>query len=341
MDAHLTENMELTPFFKLPSSQLIGSLGSVAPIILMILLLLLCFPFKKKRHRLSIRTRKKDLNMSELIELTKLEDGFSPERESLSDQSLLKGNTLPSHQAQKQSNGFSSELQQGNADSPKYTQVINSSQQTVEKLNMNQQRNLSPQAPGSNVPPPSPLQFRKLPVIPKEAYLSRMLPSTQNLDTLVYESIGIKEQELSSKDWLEGRTGCQMVSSDNLICSTTHGVGAGPVVLGGKDSEVAGSNNMPVQLSPAQPYQESHGQLQEMAPEKEAPQAQLESDSRRLSAMYARVCKRTKASQPVQPENRDEPKEQEEEEPPPIPEKCFEHIYESLNVDGEMQDGGL
>lgn len=47
MAAHLTENMELTSFFKLPSSQLIGSLGSVAPIVLMILLLLLCFPFKR------------------------------------------------------------------------------------------------------------------------------------------------------------------------------------------------------------------------------------------------------------------------------------------------------
>ncbi|XP_058020768.1 uncharacterized protein LOC131189016 isoform X2 [Ahaetulla prasina] len=341
MAAHLTENMELTSFFKLPSSQLIGSLGSVAPIILMILLLLLCFPFKKKKHRLSIRTRKKDINMSELIDLTKLEDGLPPERESLSDQSLHKGNTLPSHQAQEQSNGFSSDLQQGNADPPKYTQVVNSSQQTMEKLNMNQQRKLSPQAPGSNVPSPSPLQFRKLPVTPKEACLSRMLPLTQNLDNLVYESIGIKEQELYSKDWLEGRTGCQMEANDNPICAMTHGSGTLPVALGGKDSEVAGSNNVHMQLSPAQPCQESYGQLQERAPEKEAPRAQLESDSRRLSAMYARVCKRTKASQALQPENRDEPKEQEEEEPPPIPEKCFEHVYESLKVHGEMQDGGL
>ncbi|XP_013923892.1 PREDICTED: uncharacterized protein LOC106550492 [Thamnophis sirtalis] len=342
MAAHLTENMELTSFFKLPSSQLIGSLGSVAPIVLMILLLLLCFPFKKKKHRLSIRTRKKDLNMSELIDLTKLEDGLSPERESLSDQRLHKGNTLPSRQAQEQSNGFSSELQQGNADSPKHTQVVNSRHQTMEKLNINQQRNLSPQAPGSNVSSPSSLQFRKLPVTPKEACRSRMLPLTQNLDNLVYESIGIKEQELYSQEGLEGRTGCQMAANDNSITATTHGSGAGPVALGGKDSEAAGSNNVHVPLCPAQPCQESCGQLQEMAPEQEAPQAQLESDSRRLSAMYARVCKRTKASQPMQPENRDEPKEQEEEEePPPIPEKCFEHIYESLKVYDKLHDGGL
>ncbi|KAM3854517.1 uncharacterized protein M6D78_000046 [Vipera latastei] len=342
MTAHLTENMELTPFFKLPSSQLIGSLGSVAPIVLMILLLLLCFPFKKKKHRLSIRTRKKDLNMSELIDLTKLEDGLPPERKSLADQCLRTGNTLPSHQAKQQSNGFSSELQQGNADSPKYTQVVNSSQQRMEKLNMNHQRNLSPPAPGSNVPSPSPLQFRKLPVTPKEACLSRMLPLTQNLDNQVYESVGTKEQELYSKDWLEGRTGCQMAANNNnSICATTHRFGAGPMELGGKDSEAAGSNNMHVQLSPAETCQESYGQLQDMAPEKEALQAQLESDSRRLSAMYARVCKRTKAPQPVQPENHDEPKKQEEEEPPPIPEKCFEHIYESLNIEAEMQVGDL
>lgn len=207
---------------------------------------------------------------------------------------------------------------------------------------MNHQRNLSPPAPGSNVPSSSRLQFRKLPVTPKEACLSRMLPLTQNLDSQVYERVGTKEQELYSKDWLEGRTGCQMAANNNnSICAMTQRFGAGPMELGGKDSEAAGSNNMHVQLSPAETCQESYGQLQDMAPEKEAPQAQLESDSRRLSAMYARVCKRTKAPQPVQPENHDEPKKQEEEEPPPIPEKCFEHIYESLNIEAEMQVGDL
>ncbi|XP_070590978.1 uncharacterized protein [Erythrolamprus reginae] len=339
MAAHLKENMELTSFFKLPSSQLIKSLGSVAPIVLMILLLLLCFPFKKKKHRFSVRTRKNDLNMSELIDLTKLEDGSPPQREFLSDQSLHKGNTLPSHQAQEQSNGFPSELQQGKADSPKYTQVVISSQQTMEKPNTNQRRNLSPEAPGSNVSSPSPLHFRKLPATPKEACLSTMSPLTHNLDNLVYESIAIKEEELYSKDRLEEKTVCLMEANDNSICAVTHGFGARPVALGGKDSEVPRSIKVHAQLSPAQPGQESCGQLQETPPEKEAPQAQLEPDSRRLSAMYARVCKRTKASQPVQPENRDQPKKQEEEEPPPVPEKHFEHIYESLKVVCEGQDG--
>ncbi|XP_063156638.1 uncharacterized protein LOC134495267 [Candoia aspera] len=332
--------MEITPSFKFPSSQLMGNLGFVAPVLLMILLLLLCSPFKKKKRQLSARIVKRDLNMSELISMTKLGDGLPLERKSLADRCLCKGNTLPSHQAEQQSNGFSSELQQGNADSSKYTQVVNSSQQRMEKLNISHQRNLSPEAPGSNIPSPSPLQFRKLPVTPKEVCISRMLPLTQNLDNQVYESIGTEGQELCTNDWLEGRKGSQLTANKNSICATAHGFGAGPVELGGKDSEAAGSSSTHVQLSSTPQCQESYGQLQEMTPEKEVP-PQLDSDSRRLSAMYARVCKRTKASQPVQPEKHDEPMEQEEEEPPPIPEKCFEHIYESLNIDSEMQVGGL
>ncbi|XP_025021027.1 uncharacterized protein LOC103066363 [Python bivittatus] len=331
--------MEIIPSFNFPFSQLTGNLASVAPIILVILLLVLCSPFKKKKRHLSTRTVKRDINTSELLNMTKLEDGLPLERKSLADQCLRKGNTLPSHQAEQQSNGFSSELQQENADSSKCTQVVNSSQQKMEQLNVSHQRNLGSQAPGSNIPSPSPLQFRKLPVTPREACISRMLPLTQNLDNQVYESIGIKEQELCTKDWLEGRKGSQSAANKKSICGTAHGFGAGPAELGGKDSEAAGSNSTQAQLSPAPQCQESYGQLQEMLPEKEAP-PQLDSDSRRLSAMYARVCKRTKASQPVQPENHDEPMEQEEEEPPPIPEKCFELIYESLDIDSEMQVGG-
>ncbi|XP_060106356.1 uncharacterized protein LOC132579740 [Heteronotia binoei] len=320
------------------STPVMGSLGSIAPVIIMILLLLLCSPFRRKKRQLSTRTFKKDSASSELLSITKLEDGQSLQEIPLEDGSLHKGHSLSSNSGESQTNGCIAYSLPEN--SPKHPGMTNPNHQkrgNPEMTDLEHPISLGLQALCLNATVPGSLQFRKLPMIPREEEdISRTEPLNPCMDGQVYESITDEERKLFSEDWSKGQESSGLLSKSSS-CATV-----GLAESGGKESrtaEVKGmhsqSGDASVLLTVTLENNESHLQLQELTCERDAP---TESDSeieKKLRAMYARVCKKPKTEQQCQPANHDKPTEEGEEEPPPIPEKHFDDLYESIEL--EMQ----
>ncbi|KAJ7341351.1 hypothetical protein JRQ81_005344 [Phrynocephalus forsythii] len=321
-----------------PSALLLGGLSSVAPVIMMILLLLLCFPFKRKKRALAAEDHTRDLNASELLSMVKLEDGLSPEEKSLGNGELSKGNCLPNFQSERPINGMAStELRQESADSPTVTPTMSRTPQRFaqrRKMEADPLRGTAPQGLCPRAASPSALQCRKLPLTPKEAHVSQTEPLNQDVDNNVYESICHEERG-------PGASVCMETSGD-------------PNSTGGQDSPVEsmglvgnGGRTVAFGVTTGQPasgwqHTEWPGQLPGVSCEQETPlQAALDTE-KRLSAMYARVCKRPKASPQQRPADDGKPAQrEEEEEPPPIPERIFEDLYESLSIETEVQDGAM
>ncbi|XP_053105317.1 uncharacterized protein LOC128324584 isoform X2 [Hemicordylus capensis] len=324
---------ELEASLKL-SSPSIGAVGSVVLMVLMILLLLLCFRLKRNRRQLSTRSFKMDSNTSELIRMTKLEAELSPEEKPVEGRKMHKGSSLPNHQAEKQTNGFAADLQPENSNFPRDTNAASPGHRRTEKSRMSDLDPLGSLAPHMACPNPTTpgsLQSRKLPMTPKEAHISIMEPLIQSMDSQVYESIQVEEGVICT-------SGCSEPKEAPRLPARARNPFAESAESGGKEIRTPEwSSGMPTQLVAALQCNESHQQLQEMTLEEEASVQPGSAMEKRLSEMYARVCKKPKAAQPLQSANHDRPTEEEEEEPPPIPEKRFEDLYESLSIGTEMQ----
>ncbi|XP_077187683.1 uncharacterized protein LOC143834791 [Paroedura picta] len=305
------------------STPAMGSLGSVAPIIIMVLLLLLCFPRRKKRQ-LSTRTAKKNSASSELLSITKLEDRQSLQEKPLEDGALQKGSS------ECQTNGCAADPL------PDTTNPNHQKRGKPETTDLEHLISVGPPALCPDATIPGSLQLRKLPMTPREEDISRTEPLNPCMDARVYESIKDEERKLFSRDSSKGQESSDLLSKSPR-CATL-----GSAESGGKESRTAKvmevhpqSGDASVQWTVTLEDHESHLQLQESACEQEAPTESASEVEKRLRAMYARVCKKPKTEQPSEPANRDRPAEEGEEEPPPIPEKHFDDIYES--VDPEMQ----
>ncbi|XP_054855618.1 uncharacterized protein LOC129343443 [Eublepharis macularius] len=317
------------------SSPVMGGVGSVAPVVIMVLLLLLCFPFRRKKRQLSTRILKKNSTSSELLSITKLEDGQSLQEKSLEDGTLHKGSSLPSNPAESQTNGCV--VHHLPANSPQYPDTVSSNHQKTEKFevtNLEHSISLGSQASCPNSTTPGPLQLRKLPMTPREEDISRTEPLNPSMDSRVYESIKDGERKLCSRDWSKGREG------SDLLSKTSSCAQVGSVESGGKENrtaEVMGmhpwSGDASAPLTATLECNESHLQLQELTAEQDAPTESASDVEKKLRAMYARVCKKPKTDQQFQPANHNRPLEEGEEEPPPIPEKHFDDIYESIDLE--------
>ncbi|XP_034966362.1 uncharacterized protein LOC118082660 [Zootoca vivipara] len=327
-----------------PLSPHVWGLGAVASVAPLILLLLLCFPFKRKKRQLSTRTFKRDFNASDLISVTRLEDRLSPAEKTLEDGELHNSSSLPSHQVERQTNGFPADFEHRNASSPKEIRTVSPNHQTLEKARKSDPHHLGASGPsGASCPKatsPSSLQFRKLPMTPKEARVSGAEPLNGSIDNQVYESIEDGKRALYTRDRWEGREGSGLPIISSAGCAATPGDPlAGSAELRRRDTGSIGSSGVPIQPPTALQGSESLGQVPGPTPEGGAPIQTSYDMEKRLSAMYAKVCKRPRPAQEWQPADHRKPPEQEEEEPPPIPEKRFEDIYETLNLDAEMQGG--
>ncbi|XP_062981586.1 uncharacterized protein LOC134398261 [Elgaria multicarinata webbii] len=259
---------------------------------------------------------------------------------------LFTGSTLPSHPAEKPTNGFAAELREGKTNSLKDVHVVSLSHQRPEKsqkLDLDHPGGgLLPPASSPKATSPSSLQFRKLPMTPKEVHIARMKSLNQSADSQVYESIQVEDMESGRRGPLEGQEGSGLPTDTSSSCASAQGFFAASVEPGRKDTRTVGSNGKPSQMAAPLLSIEHHSIGQDLAtPGRDAPLLVAFDMEKRLSTMYARVCKRPKASQQLRPENHDKPAEQVEEEPPPIPEKHFENIYESLSINTEIQGGEI
>lgn len=255
--------------------------------------------------------------------MTKLEDGPSPEETSFPDGKLHQGGLLANHQAERQTTDVAAaDLQLENSDFQKDTSTVGSNHPSPEKPKMagsNHVGSLGLQAACSNATALDLLQLRKLPMTPKEAHISRAEPLSVSTDNQVYESIQDLDR-LCVRGWpkqpdLPARaTGCVTESADS-----------GEKILGTLEQP----GGVPLQ------------QLMDVTPEDLSAIQPMSDMEKRLSTMYARVCKKPKAARPLQPADNDRLANQDEEEPPPIPEKQFEDLYEGLNVSPEMQEDSM
>ncbi|XP_028581062.2 uncharacterized protein LOC114594935 isoform X1 [Podarcis muralis] len=339
MAPSLEEKTETATSPRPPPAPHVWGLGAVASVAPLILLLLLCFPFKRKKRQLSTRTFKRD--PSDLISVTRLEDRLSPAEKTLEDGELHNSSSLASHQAERQTNGFAADFEHRNASSPKEMRAVSSNHQTLEKVGKSDPHHLGPSgASCTKATSPSSLQFRKLPMTPKEARVSEAQPLNGNIDNQVYESIEDGERALYTRDQLERRQGSDLTIISSAGCGAAPGDPlAGSAESRRRDTRTIGSSGVPVQPPTALQGSESLGQVPGPTPEGAAPIQTSYDMEKRLSAMYAKVCKRPRPAQEWQPANHRKAPEQEEEEPPPIPEKHFENIYETLSLDAEMQGG--
>ncbi|XP_048372949.1 uncharacterized protein LOC125444516 isoform X2 [Sphaerodactylus townsendi] len=311
------------------STPIMGSLGSVAPVIIIVLLLLLCSPFRRKKRQLSTRTLKKNATSSELLSITKLEDRQNLKEKPPEEGTLHKGSSLPNNPDESQTNGCVSHPLPANA--LKYPGTTSPNHQKTEKSGRTV--SFGPQMSCPDATIPGSLQLRKLPMTPREEDISRAELLNPGLAGRVYESIKVEERTLCSGDKSKGQEGSGLPSNSSN-CST--------VESSGKQNRPAEIMGMPPGSADASvpgmvtlERNESHMQLQELTCERDAPTESTSDVEKKLRAMYARVCKKPKAEQQFQPANHDRPTEESEEEPPPIPEKHFDDIYES--IDEEVQ----
>ncbi|CAI5771508.1 Hypothetical predicted protein [Podarcis lilfordi] len=249
-----------------------------------------------------------------------------------------------SHQAERQTNGFAADFERRNASSPKEMRANHPNHQTLEKTGKSDPHHLGASGPSgascAKATSPSSLQFRKLPMTPKEARVSEAQPLNGNIDNQVYESIEDGERALYTRDRLERRQGSDLTIISSRGCGATPGDPlAGSAESRRRDTRTIGSSGVPMQPPTASQGSESLGQVPGPTPEGAAPIQTSYDMEKRLSAMYAKVCKRPKPAQEWQPAKHPQAPKQEEEEPPPIPEKHFENIYETLSLDAEMQGG--
>ncbi|KAM9155369.1 uncharacterized protein ACDP82_003905 isoform 2-T2 [Pangshura tecta] len=140
-------------------------------------------------------------------------------------------------------------------------------------------------------------------------------------------------------------------SLDELSAGTAEGphVHSGHATAGGEESEPGGMlprRTSKQELLVADGFsgepRESPQEWQELALEEDAVNESLTEREKRLRAMYARVCKKSRSPGHTPPASPDASTELEEEEPPPLPEKHFDVIYETLgSLGSETQDSEM
>nr|XP_020671668.1 uncharacterized protein LOC110091754 [Pogona vitticeps] len=322
-----------------PSALLLGSLASVAPVILTILLLLLCFHFKSKKRQFSTGDPTRDRNTSVLLRMIGGQNEPNAGATHLENGGLCQGSSPVSCRPERPTNGtVAAEFHQRSANSQTETPTMSRASPKRfaqrRKMEVDHLRGTAPQRLCPRAASPSALQFRKLPMTPKEAHVPRIEPLNQDADNEVYESICDEARDPGAGVCMESRKGAD---------STTRGRpnSAGEGAPSAESTESAGMTVACGSTTgqPAAHWQhiEFPSELPGVASEQGAPHPVAPDTEKRLSAMYARVRKRPKAFPQQEP---GKPAEQEvEEEPPPIPEKHFEDIYESLSVDAVGQDG--
>ncbi|CAM5098559.1 unnamed protein product [Eretmochelys imbricata] len=325
------------------------SLASIVPVLLTVLLLLLCISFKRKKQSFSTRPLGRHVDSSKLIRMTRLGDrsASSPAgKQPKAGTTVQEGGSLPSDPgapAQRQTNGFT-----GNAHSQpggsSCTKDLDSS--PANHRGERESRASAAGVLGSSSPAASQenstaiesLQLRELPATPGDMQVMTVeqLSSSQDAYGPIYESIRDK-----------GIT-CYRGSLYELSAGTAEGpnMNSGHATAGGEESEPGETlprcNSKQEQLvaddSRGDPGK-SPQEWQELALEEDAVNESLTEREKKLRAMYARVCKKSKSlglSQPASPDASTEP---EEEEPPPLPEKHLDVIYETLgSLGSETQD---
>ncbi|XP_060611096.2 uncharacterized protein [Anolis sagrei] len=326
----LTQKTET--FLSVSASPSLGvSFVSTLLVVLTILLLLLCFPFRRKKRELSTRVLQRERNSSLLIHIAKLEEEPSPERKPLEDENAHKGNALSHHQDERQLKveETASERQHKNMDSPKERHVLITNDQRTQMSPKLEVERLRGSAPKTSCPPspmtPNSMLYRKLPMTPKEVHISRTEPPTLNADSQVYESIRLKEKDLRPKD-------CLMGTNNESPKSSIRQESKGYDKTDSRSAEVSNMLGQPDQV--ADPHRE-------IPPEMEAPLQPVFDGEKRLSALYAKVCKRRQTPSQSQPPSHGKTTEEDEDVPPPIPEKHFDDLYESLCIESEAQGGEM
>ncbi|XP_067426035.1 uncharacterized protein [Emydura macquarii macquarii] len=323
------------------------SLGSIAPVLLLVLLLLLCIHVKRKNRHFSTRPIEPNINASKLIRVTPLGDqsATSPEgKQPKAGRSVQEGGSLPSDpgaQAQRQTNGFTGNSRpQPGGSSP--TKDLDSS--PANRPGGRESRASAPggpAAPQQNPTAPESVQFRELPRAPRNVKVTTVehLGSSRDAYGPIYESI---------RD--QGITGCR-----GRWCERSAGAAAGPNMNSGHATAgdppawaSEGEESEPVATPPRRNDEQkqlvadhSSGDpgasppvWQELAFEEDTANESLPEREKRLRALYARVCKKSRSpghSQSASPVASPEP---EEEEPPPLPEKHFDAIYETMSLLG-------
>lgn len=253
--------------------------------------------------------------------------------------SFSTGSSLSSKRDESQANGCVAHPLP--ADSPKYPGLTNPNHQKrvkSEVTNLEHPISFGPQALCPNATIPDSLQLRKLPMTPREEDFSGTGPLNPCMDGRVYESIKDEERKLLTGDWSKGQESSGLPSKSSSCASV------GSAESGGKESktaEVMGmwpqSGDASVLLTVAPEQSESRLQQQELTCGQDAPTESASDVEKKLRAMYAQVCKKPKTEQQFQSANLDRHVEDSEEEPPPIPEKHFDDLYES--IDPEIQVG--
>ncbi|XP_034622650.1 uncharacterized protein LOC117875429 isoform X1 [Trachemys scripta elegans] len=322
------------------------SLASIVPVLLTVLLLLLCIPFKRKNRSFSIRPIERHVNSSKLIRVTQLGDqsASSPAgKQPKAGTTVQEGSSLPSDPgapAQRQINGFTgnSHPQPGGSS---HTKDLDSSpanhrgERESRAAALGVLGSSSPTASQKNSTAPECLQLRELPAAPRNVQVmtAEQPSSSQDAYGPIYESIRDK-----------GITCCRG-SLYELSAGTAEGpnMNSGRVTAGGEESEPG--ETLPRRTSKQEQLvgdgssgdpRESPQEWQELALEEDAVNESLTEREKKLRAMYARVCKKSRSSGHTPPASPDASTEPEEEEPPPLPEKHLDEIYETLG--SETQD---
>lgn len=119
---------------------------------------------------------------------------------------------------------------------------------------------------------------------------------------------------------------------------------SGRAAAGGEENEPGDTLPRPEQLmadrSSRGPGESPEGWQELTFEEATAADESLSERERQLRAMYARVCKKSKPPGHSQPASPDTSREPEEEQPPPLPEKHFDVVYETLGLGSESQQDG-
>ncbi|KAM7173734.1 uncharacterized protein RBU57_004070 [Macrochelys suwanniensis] len=325
------------------------SLASIVPLLLTVLLLLLCLPFKRKNRTFSTRLTERHVDSFKLLRMTQLGDqsARSPAgKQPKAGTTVQEGSSLPSDPgapAQRQINGFTgnSHPQPGGSS---HTKDLDSSPanhgagRESRATALGVLGSCSPEASQENSTAPESLQLRELPAAPRDVQETTAEQVSSNQDTYgsIYESIRDKG------------IACCRGSLYELSAGTAEGpnMNSGHATAGGEESEPGETlpqrksqqEQLVAEGSSGDPG-ESPQEWQELALEEDAVNESLTEREKKLRAMYARVCKKSKPPGHTPPASPDASTEPEEEEPPPLPDKHLDVIYETLgSLGSETQD---
>ncbi|XP_043365847.1 uncharacterized protein LOC119853409 [Dermochelys coriacea] len=250
---------------------------------------------------------------------------------------VQEGGSLPSDPgapAQKQTNGFT-----GNAHpwpgGSSHTEDLDSS-----PANHRGERESRAPAPGAlgssspavsqeNSPAVESLQLRELPATPgnMQVRTAERLSSRQDAYGPIYESIRDKGIMCYRESLYELSAG----TAEGPNMNSGHATAGVEEIVPGET--LPRCNSKQEQLvaddSRGDPGK-SPQEWQELVLEEDAVNESLTEREKKLRAMYARVCKKSKSLRHSQPASPDASTEPEEEEPPPLPEKHLDVIYETL-----------